>query len=108
MLADESLKAKRERIGPLVRQVKQRAEEVVPCADESEEADGRQGRLRQGQDDPAVDTELGAAIDPRRIGKLVRDRHEELAEEEDAERAAEERRNYQRQDRPDPAQPLED
>src|SRR3712207_7404976 len=49
----------------------------------------RQRGPRQRQDDAQEDPQVRAPVDPRRFGELVRDRHEELPQQEDVERRAE-------------------
>src|ERR1700683_864259 len=99
--------AQRQRVAVLVADVDQRAQVVVPAVHELEQDDGRHGRLGQRQDDPAVDVELVRPVDARGLRVRLRDRHEELPQQERAEdRAAEERGHLQRQVRADPSEPL--
>ena len=83
------------------RQVDERAVEIVPGVDEVEERHGGDRRLRERDDHPAQDLEVAAAVDAHRVGQLLRDRHEELAQQEDRERIAEEARDDQRLQRAD-------
>ena len=61
-------------------------------------------RLRQPDDDGGQDAELAAAVDARRVEVLLRDRQEELAQEEDRERVPEPDRDDQRPERADEAE----
>src|SRR5687768_3851321 len=84
--------------------VDQRAEEVVPVADERKHRDRRQGGLAGGQSDVQEDLEDVATIEPGGLFELARDGQEELAQDENEERAtAKECRDDQRLERVDPA-----
>ena len=76
--------------------VEERQEEVVPRVEHREQGDGRDRGLGETQDDRRQDPELPAAVDPGRVEVLLRDREEELPQEEDRERVAEPVRQDQR------------
>ena len=72
--------------------VEERQEEVVEGVEDGEERDRRDRRLRQAQHDRGQDPQLAAAVDARGVEVLLRDRQEELAQQEDREGVAETRR----------------
>src|ERR1051326_1458494 len=96
MLGLERLQTERQRVLVLVREIYQRAEEVVPREHELEQRDNQQRGLGEWQDDLPEDTQLAATVDARRLGQILRDGHEELAEQKDVERAGEEARHPER------------
>ncbi len=57
--------------------VEQRQEEVVEGVEDREERDRGDRRLGQPQHDRAQDPELAAAVDPRGVEVLLRDRQED-------------------------------
>ena len=67
----------------------QRPEEVVPRPHELDDRQGGQHRRRERQDDLEEDPEARGAVDARRLLELHGQRLEELAQQEDAEDAAE-------------------
>ena len=100
----EALERDRQRIELRVPEVDQRAEEVAPLLDEGEQRDRDEGRPRQRDDDPPAGSQLARAVDPGGVRQLIRDGPEELAQQEDEERIAQERRDQQGQVGPDPAE----
>src|SRR4051794_24137888 len=64
-------------------------EELVPRADEREDAGGRQSRCGQRDDDLAERLEMGRAVDERRLLEIPRDLLEERHEDVDAQRERE-------------------
>ena len=69
--------------------VEQRQEEVVERVEEREQRHRGDRRLREPQHDGDQDPQLAAAVDARRVEVLLRDRQEELPQQEDRERVAE-------------------
>jgi hypothetical protein len=76
--------------------VDERVEEVVPRVQKLEECDRGYRRLGQGDYDPPQYLEVVRSLDSGRIRQLLRDRHEELSEQEDRKCVAEEARDDQR------------
>ena len=77
-------------------QEQQRREQVVPVVEEAEQRDGGDRGLRQRHDHAGHDLALARAVHASGIGELLGDRHEELAQQEDRERVAQEARQDQR------------
>src|SRR6185436_3855217 len=65
------------------RQVDERSVEVVPVPEDREERDRQDERHREGEHDSPVDVAVAAAVNPGGVFDLARDRHEELARQED-------------------------
>ena len=102
----ELVDAQRERVVAGIVQEDQRVEEVVVGPQEGEQRRRRQRRLDQRHDDVPEDAVVRAAVDARRVGQVVGDRHHELPQQEDEERVAGQRRPGQRAQRTQPADPL--
>ena len=75
----------------------ERPEEVVPAAEEGEDAQRRQGRPAQRQDDPREDPQLAGAVDAAGVEQVPGQAEDVLPHEEDPERRGEERQEQARQ-----------
>src|SRR5579884_2361405 len=98
------VQAERDGVRLLLVQEEQRPQKILPCRQELEQRDRGERGLRQWQHQARKDAELTRAVDPTGLRELPRNRQEELPQQEDVERIAEEWRNDQRQWRADPVE----
>src|SRR5258706_3860936 len=101
------LKPERQRERALIREVEERAQEVVPRVDELEEGDDRERRSGERNVDLQEDAKLRCAVEHHGFAQGLGDARKKLAQEKDVEGSAEKRREPQRLQGTDPAERFE-